>query len=202
MNIIKMSVADIKPSDYNPRVTLTKKDFAYQALEKSVNEFGLVVPLIINGRTNTLISGHQRLMLLKEKGVEETEVVVVDLPESKAKALCVAMNKISGKWNYGMLAEILEELVNIGEDISSIGFSKAEIQELLGEFEVLGDVDVPVVPKKNDKEKGIKCVIGEYEFRIEEDYFSRIMADIREKVGFTKEKIENELKRRLLRYGD
>lgn len=56
MEHITMNIADIIPASYNPRIKLTKKDYEYQCLDKSIDEFGLVVPLIVNKRNNTLIS--------------------------------------------------------------------------------------------------------------------------------------------------
>ena len=50
-----MRVAEIVPAVYNPRVTLTEKDFEYQALKASIDEFGLVVPLIVNRQTGNLL---------------------------------------------------------------------------------------------------------------------------------------------------
>ena len=101
-----MRLAEIVPAAYNPRVTLTEKDFEYQALRASIDEFGLVVPLIVNRQTGTLVSGHQRLNVMLAKGVEETEVVIVDMEPEKEMALCIAMNKITGDWDYGKLADI------------------------------------------------------------------------------------------------
>ena len=62
-----MRLAEIVPAAYNPRVTLTEKDFEYQALRASIDEFGLVVPLIVNRQTGTLVSGHQRLNVMLAK---------------------------------------------------------------------------------------------------------------------------------------
>ena len=126
-----MGLADIVPAEYNPRVTLTEADFEYKALKASIDEFGLVVPLVVNERTGTLVSGHQRLNVMLKNGVEETEVVVVE-PE-KEKALCIAMNKVGGQWDYGLLADIMEELRNSEIDTTATGFSGNEIAELLGE---------------------------------------------------------------------
>ena len=67
-----MKLADITPAEYNPRVALTENDFEYQALKASIDEFGLVVPLIVNERTGNLVSGHQRLTVMQAKGLEET----------------------------------------------------------------------------------------------------------------------------------
>lgn len=95
----------------------------------------MVVPLVVNKRTGTLVSGHQRLSVIQKNGIKETEVVVVDMEPEKEKALCIAMNKISGEWDYGMLADIMEELRDSEIDIKATGFSSNEIAELLGELQ-------------------------------------------------------------------
>lgn len=60
--VIKLQ--DIKAAEYNPRAELAACDQQYQALSGSIQENGLVLPLIVNRRDNTLISGHQRLKVL------------------------------------------------------------------------------------------------------------------------------------------
>lgn len=196
-----MRLADIVPAEYNPRVTLTEADFEYKALKASIDEFGLVVPLVVNERTGTLVSGHQRLNVMLKNGVEETEVVVVDMEPEKEKALCIAMNKVSGQWDYGLLADIMEELRNSEIDTTATGFSSNEIAELLGELqEEAGDIpEVDGVGKKEDTEDGVPCIVGEYKFRIPDGPYKDMMADIREKVGFSKEMVEGELQRRLFK---
>lgn len=196
-----MRLADIVPAEYNPRVTLTEADFEYKALKASIDEFGLVVPLVVNERTGTLVSGHQRLNVMLKNGIEETEVVVVDMEPEKEKALCIAMNKVGGQWDYGLLADIMEELRNSEIDTMATGFSSDEIAELLGELqEAAGDMpEVDSVDKKEDTEDGVPCIVGEYKFRIPDGPYKDMMADIREKVGFSKEMVEGELQRRLFK---
>lgn len=196
-----MQLADIVPAEYNPRVTLTEADFEYKALKASIDEFGLVVPLVVNERTGTLVSGHQRLNVMLKNGVEETEVVVVDMEPEKEKALCIAMNKVGGQWDYGLLADIMEELRNSEIDTTATGFSSNEIAELLGELqEEARDIpEVDGVGKKEDTEDGVPCIVGEYKFRIPDGPYKDMMADIREKVGFSKEMVEGELQRRLFK---
>lgn len=201
-----MRLEDIKPAEYNPRVRLTKVDHEYKALKASIDEFGLVVPLIVNERTGTLVSGHQRLNVMLAEGVEETEVVIVDMEPEREKALCIALNKISGQWDYGALADILEELRDSPVDILATGFSDDEIADLLGELqEEIGGgeaPDVESVGKKEDTKEGVPCIVGEYTFRIPNGPYKDMMADVREKVGFSKEKVEAELKRRLFGNGN
>ncbi len=201
-----MRLEDIKPAEYNPRVRLTEVDHEYKALKASIDEFGLVVPLIVNERTGTLVSGHQRLNVMLAEGVEETEVVIVDMEPEREKALCIALNKISGQWDYGALADILEELRDSPVDILATGFSDDEIADLLGELqEEIGGgeaPDVESVGKKEDTKEGVPCIVGEYTFRIPNGLYKDMMADVREKVGFSKEKVEAELKRRLFGNGN
>lgn len=201
-----MRLEDIKPAEYNPRVRLVEVDHEYMALKASIDEFGLVVPLIVNERTGTLVSGHQRLNVILAEGVKETEVVIVDMEPEKEKALCIALNKISGQWDYGALADILEELRDSPVDILATGFSDDEIADLLGELqEEIGDGETPNVEsvgKKEDTRDGVPCIVGEYTFRIPNGPYKDMMADVREKVGFSKEKVEGELKRRLFGNGN
>lgn len=90
-----MRLEDIKPAEYNPRVRLTEVDHEYKALKASIDEFGLVVPLIVNERTGTLVSGHQRLNVMLAEGVEETEVVIVDMePDSEAAFPCMHTRRV------------------------------------------------------------------------------------------------------------
>lgn len=117
-----MKIKDIEVAKYNPRKQLKPGDKEYEALNTSISNFGVVVPLIYNEATKTLISGHQRLNVLKNNGVTEVEVVVVNLPLSKEKALNIAMNKIDGKWDFDKLDELLSEIaVNLG-DVKLTGF--------------------------------------------------------------------------------
>ncbi len=195
MKSITMKLADIKPAEYNPRIALTEKDFQYKALKASIDEFGLVVPLIVNERTGTLVSGHQRLSVMLASGIEETEVVVVDFPPEKEKALCIAMNKIEGAWDYGKLADIIEELQNAGVNTLLTGFTGSEIKDLLGELtaetDAIGDTD------DESEDDGVMVLIGEYKFTLPQKHYEDIIAGIREKVGFASVAVERELKRRL-----
>ena len=111
------------------------------------------------------------------------------------------MNKVGGQWDYGLLADIMEELRNSEIDTTVTGFSGNEIAELLGELrEAAEDMpEVKGVAKKEDTEEGVPCIVGEYKFRIPDAPYKDMMADIREKVGFSKEMVEGELQRRLFK---
>ena len=132
MQIEKRAVAELKAAPYNPRKDLKPGDAEYEKLKRSIQEFGYVEPVIWNKRTGTVVGGHQRLKVMKDLGYEEVDCVVVDLDEQKEKALNIALNKISGEWDEGLLANLLKDLDNNGYDITFTGFDLAEAQELFG----------------------------------------------------------------------
>lgn len=129
MNFKKVFTSELKPADYNPRKKLQPKDPEYQRIKKSIEEFGYVDPIIVNS-DYTVIGGHQRLSVLKEMGHAQIDVVVVDLPKTKEKALNVALNKITGDWDMQQLSIVLSELKEEDFDINITGFSDKELKEI------------------------------------------------------------------------
>lgn len=132
MQIEKKKVDDLKAAAYNPRKDLQPGDAEYEKLKRSILEFGYVEPVIWNKRTGIVVGGHQRLKVMKDLGYTEVDCVIVDLDESKEKALNIALNKISGEWNNDLLADLLRDLDRSGYDITLTGFDLAEAQELFG----------------------------------------------------------------------
>lgn len=129
MNIEKRAVTDLVHADYNPRKKLTEADAEYQKIKRSLEEFGYVDPIIINS-DNTIIGGHQRATVLEALGYTEIDVVVVDMDKTKEKALNVALNKISGEWDFEKLQILLEELQQ-EMDATITGFDDEDIQRML-----------------------------------------------------------------------
>jgi len=126
-----MRLDDLFPAEYNPRKALKAGDAEYEKLKRSITEFGLVEPLIWNERRSRLVGGHQRLTVLRDMGVTEVDVSVVDLDEGREKALNVALNKIAGDWDEKALAELLKTLDGDLQSLS--GFDDVELDDLLGE---------------------------------------------------------------------
>ena len=205
-----IKLADIKPAPYNPRVQLTTKDQEYKALDASIEENGLVLPLIVNIRDNCLIGGHQRLSVLLAAGETETNAVVVDMPEAQAKALCIALNKLDGEWDYGQLADIIQQLIDDGENLLATGFTQADIDDLLGEIggELGEDEEPPSLGKKEDTADGddepamgtTVVRIGHLHFKVEVPRYKRLVESIRDAGIFDQGEIAQEMKRRLLRH--
>ncbi|EME3512000.1 site-specific DNA-methyltransferase [Enterococcus faecium] len=140
MEIQIMKLSDLKPADYNPRIDLESGMEEYEKLKQSILEFGFVDPPIFNKRTGNLVGGHQRVAVAKDLGLcEEIEVSVVDLPLDKEKALNVALNKISGRWDNDKLALLLKELDADILDLS--GFGEDEIQDVIEQYDMRLDME-------------------------------------------------------------
>jgi len=87
--IAEMAVADLVSHPRNPRVIDEK---AKGGLKRSLERFGIVQPIIVNKRTGFVVGGNQKIPLLKEAGVEKTDVIIVDLDDDEEAALMVALN--------------------------------------------------------------------------------------------------------------
>lgn len=134
MNIKTIPIKKITPASYNPKKNLKPSDHAYKSLKKSIDEFGLVEVLVWNKRTGNLVSGHQRLNVLKEQGATEITVSVVDLDIQREKALNLALNRIKGEWDEGLLSELI---VEIDESmLEYTGFETQEIEDMLTQLEI------------------------------------------------------------------
>lgn len=142
MHIESIPVGKLNPAAYNPRIDLKPGDPDYDRLQRSMDEFGFVEPLVWNRRTGNLVGGHQRLKILTAQGVKQVEVSVVDLPLEREQALNVALNKIGGDWDERKLADLLTGLAQIPDfDVSLTGFDSTDISALLDKLEALDDED-------------------------------------------------------------
>lgn len=140
MEIKKMKLGLLQPADYNPRVDLQSNDLEYESLKKSILRFGHVQPVVWNENTGHMVGGHQSLKVLQEIGCEDVECVVVHMSEPEEKALNIALNKISGRWDMDKLSEIMEEMVKEGLEMFT-GFCEKEVEKLIEEAEPIAVSD-------------------------------------------------------------
>ncbi len=166
MLIQEISISDINPAPYNPRKDLKKGDREYEKLKKSIVEFDLVEPLVWNKRSKNLIGGHQRFKIIKDElKLETVQVVVVDYTDKKEKALNVALNKISGEWDFPKLKELLVELDDGSFDLSLTGFDELELKDLIdyeGKAGLTEDDEIPDTPTDPVTQRGDLYILGEH----------------------------------------
>ena len=114
MQIEKIAIDKLRAALYNPRKDLKPGDAEFEKLKRSIEEFGYVEPAIWNKRTGNIVGGHQRIKVLKHLGHTEVDCVVIDIDETQEKALNIALNKISGTWDEGLLTTLLKDLEHMG----------------------------------------------------------------------------------------
>lgn len=145
---MKMELVNkIQVAEYNPR-EITRG--AMRGLKASIKKFGMVDPLIINVRTNTLVSGHQRLSACKELGIREVPIIEVDLSPTEEKALNLTLNnqKISGSFSEGLQA-ILEEIKLELPEFESLNLEALELK--------IPEPPEPIAPKPKISMIVVKC---------------------------------------------
>lgn len=158
MDIRKISIEQINPAPYNPRVDLQPGDPEYEKLKRSIEEFGYVEPLVWNEQTGNLVGGHQRFKILQQQGIQEVEVSVVNKNIDKEKALNIALNKISGRWDDEKLSVLLQELEESQVGIEVTGFEKTEFDDLLSNLLTSTQIDEPVEEDDFDVDKAIENI--------------------------------------------
>lgn len=109
VNMKRMKLSDMKPAEYNPR---TIDDVSKAGLASSIDEFGLVEPIIVNTVTGNIVGGHQRYNKLLEEGTTETDVVEVELTVEKEKMLNITLNNtnITGTYDAVKLQPMLDDI--------------------------------------------------------------------------------------------
>lgn len=161
LNIKRMRLADLNPAKYNPRKELKPGDKEFEKLKNSIENFGYVELIVVNAaNNNTVISGHQRLSVLKYMGETEADCVIVNMNEADEKALNIAMNKVNGEWDEQKLAELMDNLKELDYDLSKTGFEPPEIDQLMSDlynkdvkeddFDVDKAIEAPVFVEAGD----------------------------------------------------
>ncbi|MGA2775129.1 MAG: DNA modification methylase [Candidatus Omnitrophota bacterium] len=142
MDIQIIMLKDYCEAPYNPRKDLKPTDPEYQKLARSIDEFGFIEPIVVNKRSMHIISGHQRIKVLRERGILGVEAVIVDFSPEKEKACNIALNKIAGDWDEQKLSVLLEELARVPDfDVTITGFLNSDISHLLDQYGVQKDPD-------------------------------------------------------------
>ena len=128
MNIVQMRISDITPYEKNPR----KNDEAVKYVTESIKEFGFKVPIVVD-KNNIIVAGHTRYKAAKKLKLNEVPCIVADdLTDEQIQAFRLADNKVAEKaeWDFDLLAEEMEDLINCDFDMTLFGFELDEPEEV------------------------------------------------------------------------
>lgn len=168
MPITTKNINDLKPSDYNPRINLDVEDPEYLSIKASIEEFGIVEPLIWNSKSGNLVGGHQRLAVLTDLGITDVPVVEVEVDDKQERALNIALNKIKGRWDEDKLGALVKTVVEFGFDPATIGFTSEEFENILLTVEAAAQAVIDAVggdDNRDDKPKKPEITIEDIEAR-------------------------------------
>ena len=73
--ILNYEIENLNPADYNPRKI---SEEGLEKLKYSINKYGIVKPLILNGKNNVLTAGHQRTKASKSLGLKTVPVMLIE----------------------------------------------------------------------------------------------------------------------------
>jgi hypothetical protein len=127
-------VIDLTKNGYNPRKISEseKKD-----LQKSITEFGTVVPVVLNigSRENIIIGGEQRIKIYADLGMGEVECMIPsrELTLDEEKELNLRLNKNTGSWDENLLKDFDMDM------LLGVGFGDEELQTLFDDVDLVED---------------------------------------------------------------
>ena len=131
----RMKLADMVPAEYNPRKDLQPGDKEWEKIEKSIDTFDMVEPIVFNERSGRIVGGHQRAKILAHRGETEVDVSIVNLSDEDEKILCVKLNRVKGYWDSSKLADLLTEIKEAIGSIEATGFDDWELESLTQEYD-------------------------------------------------------------------
>lgn len=123
MKIKDRPIAELRPSEYNPR-SLTKKQ--HDELKASMVKLGNLQAAVINmfpGRENVIISGHQRIRIARKIGMKTYPCLEVSFDLVKEREANLRLNKNLGEWDFDMLANEFDL-----EELTAVGFTEKDLR--------------------------------------------------------------------------
>ena len=149
MEIKTVKINELKPHPKNPRV---HPDSAIDKLVRSIKEFGWTNPILVS-TDGYILAGHARLKAAEKAGIEEVPVIYLPLEGAKAEAYLIADNRLQDEtdWDYEKLKDLLQELDTGEFDLELTGFDMGEIEDLMTQFHVPGEIIEDEVPEPPDE---------------------------------------------------
>ncbi len=122
MDLIDLRLERLQDAPWNPN---RMDDVMLKRLIESLTRFGMVQNLVVRplGKGSyEVLSGNQRLTVLRILGFAEVPCVVVELDAARARLLAQALNRIQGEDDLGLRAELIRQVLEAlpQEDVLSL----------------------------------------------------------------------------------
>lgn len=125
-NVHYLDMQDIVPNPYQPRKTFSNE--ALQDLASSIQEFGVIQPLLVrcvNGKYE-LVAGERRLRASKLAGLEQVPAIVKTLDDKEMAELAMIENLQREDLHF------LEEAEGFQKLLQNFGFTQEELAKRMG----------------------------------------------------------------------
>jgi len=135
-------------------------------LKESIAQFGFTNPVLIHF-SGRIIAGHGRVEAAKQLGIKQVPCIVMhNMTDAQVKAYTIADNQLPtmATWDYDILAAEIDELREEGFDMSKLGFTKEELDELCGSPDE--DPEIPEEEEKKPNSDTTICPKCHHEFVI------------------------------------
>lgn len=186
------AIADLRPVGRQARHHNTRQ---MAGIRKSIEQFGFVSPLLIDGNGKVL-AGNARLAAAKALGMATVPAVVVDhLSDAEKRGFVLADNRLAelGSWNKEVLQLELEELGALDLDFSLevTGFTLPEIEAI--QFPSVGvassSEDIPKLREETISKVGDLWILGDHRLLVGDatspEALDRLMANEVAQMVFT-----------------
>ena len=131
MEIVELPIEVLKEAPWNVNQV---DDSMMQRLRTSVLKYGLVQNLVVRQLVDgyEVLSGNQRIKLLREFKVTKVPCVIVSLDDGRARLLAQVMNHVHGDDDLGLRAELIREVMNVLPESEVLAVLPETIEGLKG----------------------------------------------------------------------
>lgn len=138
MKVTLTPISEVRPYLKNAKEHGNKQ---VSKIADSIKEFGFNQPIVVD-KEGVIIVGHGRLLAAQQLHLEEVPVLVLDIPEEKAKAYRLADNKLNeSEWDMDI---VISELKTLSETMINLtGFDANLVLETKEDKPDLGGIGEP-----------------------------------------------------------
>ena len=141
LKLERILVAQLQPHPKNPRQHPAVDSPEWNTLVRSLTD-DYFDPIVWNRRNGLLVSGHLRVKVLNQIGVEDVDCIVKDYDEGTHFAKMIQSNKHQGKTDSAVLAQLFGELKAMPGDLTSLtGFTTDDMARLDAQVKQMQDKD-------------------------------------------------------------
>ena len=141
MNLVNINSTELKPAPWNPNIMDEKM---IRHLKESISRYGLVEPLVvrpIDGKGYEVLSGNQRLKVMKNMEINPIPCIIVNLGDTEAMLLAQALNGLHGEDDLALKGDLFKKLLSsIPED--KVLSLLPETAESLKSLASMSDMDI------------------------------------------------------------